>query len=76
MFTHKLTSQLFSQHCLPDCNETIYTASSSAAPFRHCDFRNLEMNPMCNLGRSDTDGTGFGDVNPPMWGQSVLEQYR
>ena len=31
---------------------------------------------MCNLGRSDADGTGFGDVNPPMWGESVLEQYR
>ena len=72
-----VNSEYFSQHCLPDCDETIYTTSASAAPFRRCDFRNLEMNPMCNLGRSDMDdGTGFGDVNPPMWGESVLEQYR
>ena len=71
-----VTLFIISQQCLPDCDETLYTASVSAAPFRQCDFKNLGMNPMCDLDRSDPRATGFADVNPPMWGESVLEQYK
>ena len=55
------------QHCLPDCEETHYKASVSAAPFRGCDFKNFGTSPLCN----------FESLTmPPMWGASVIEQYR
>jgi hypothetical protein len=55
------------QTCLPDCDETLYTASVSAAKFRPCDFKNLGQTPLCNLGDAD--------ISPPIWGSSVLGQY-
>lgn len=61
------------QDCLPDCDETHYTASVSASPFRKCDYKNMGLTALCNLGGS---GDELGDVEPPMWGESVINQYR
>ena len=36
-------------HCLPDCEATTYTATTSSTPIRRCDSRNLNLNPFCNL---------------------------
>ena len=55
------------QHCLPDCEETHYKASVSAAPFCGCDFKNFGTSPLCNFESM---------TMPPMWGASVIEQYR
>ena len=53
--------------CLPDCNTTVYTASVTAAPFRRCDNKNLGISFLCNfLGKQ---------IQPPIWGQNVLNQY-
>ena len=60
------------QHCLPDCEETIYKASVSAAPFRDCDAKNFGVSSLCNFGVSDTEKS----IDPPRWGASVIEQYR
>ena len=65
------------QQCLPDCEETHYTASVSAAPFRDCDLKNFGLSPLCTFGGSDGgQGDGAANVNPPIWGASVIEQYR
>ena len=65
------------QACLPNCDETFYTSSVSAATFRRCDFKNLGMTPLCDLGHNEVeDETGFASVSPPMWGESVIEQYK
>jgi len=61
--------------CLPNCDETFYTSSVSAAPFRHCDFKNLGMTPLCDLGQDNEDDTGFASISPPIWGENVIEQY-
>ena len=58
---------------MPDCDETHYTASVSASPFRKCDYKNMGLTALCNLGGS---GDELGDVEPPMWGESVINQYR
>ena len=64
------------QHCLPDCEETQYTHSVSAAPFRGCDFKNLGLTPLCDMGGfgSEEDGDLAG-ISPPMWGTRVIRQY-
>ena len=64
------------QHCLPDCEETHYTASLSAANFRRCDYKNLGMTPLCQLGDPENLGLDMGSISPPMWGGSVIDQYR
>ena len=72
------------QHCLPDCEETKYTTTVSAAPFRPCDFRNLGMSPMCDLSPVLKSVTGKPEVmdnvetQPPtlMWGSGVMDKYR
>lgn len=56
-------------HCLPDCSATVYNAKVSAAPFRHCNFKNLGVSYFCNFNRKG------GDINPPIWGQRVIDQY-
>ena len=53
-------------HCLTDCSTTLYHATVSAAPFRKCNFKNLGVSYLC-----DFDET----LNPPIWGQQVLDQY-
>ena len=58
---------LYFQHCLPDCEETHYKASVSAAPFRGCDFKNFGTSPLCNFESM---------TMPPIWGARVIEQYR
>ena len=65
------------QDCLPDCDETHYTASVSASPFRKCDFKNMGLTALCNLGGGGGSGGGdMGGIEPPMWGESVINQYR
>ena len=66
------TCFLYSQHCLPDCEETHFKASASAAPFRGCDFKNFGISPLCNISTEE----GAETLNPPIWGASVIEQYR
>ena len=66
-----LRSILTLQHCLSDCEETIYKASVSAAPFRDCDSKNFGVSSLCNFGVS-----GSATIDPPRWGASVIEQYR
>ena len=72
------------KHCLPDCEETQYTYSVSAAPFRGCDFKNLGLTSLCDVG-GGFGGGGFGGggggsaglagLSPPMWGARVIRQY-
>ena len=64
------------QQCLPNCEETRYTAIPSAAPFRRCDFRNFKTNPLCDLQMTADSNTSFAMNDPPMWGNKVLEEYR
>ena len=66
----------FLQDCLPNCEETRYTATVSASPFRRCDFRTLGINPLCDLAMEKGTGTSFATLYPQMWGQSAIEQYR
>ena len=54
-------------HCLPDCEATTYTASTSSTPIRRCDSRNLNLNPFCSL-----DNTmGFAP-----WLEDVVSKYK
>ena len=53
-------------HCLPDCEATTYTASTSSTPIRRCDSRNLNLNPFCSL-----DNTM--DLAP--WLEDVVKKY-
>ena len=80
-FTNRLTFRF--KRCLPDCEETQYTYSVSAAPFRGCDFKNLGLTPLCDVGGfgsgggggDDDDHTGLAGMRPPMWGTRVIRQY-
>ena len=54
------------KQCLPDCTTTIYHGSVTAAPFKKCNMKNLEVSFMCNF------ETG---LNPPIWGEMVSDQY-
>ena len=53
-------------HCLTDCSGIIYQASITAAPFSRCDFKNIGVSDLCDF---DVE------LNPTIWGQSVLDQY-
>ena len=66
------------QHCLPNCEDTTYTASVSATPFRRCDFKTLGLNPLCDPGHiGDTEGGGgFQNMNPPIWAEKAYEEYQ
>ena len=57
--------------CLPDCSTTLYTASVTAAPFRRCDYKNLGVSFLCNF----EDQIQGKQIHPPIWGESVLNQY-
>ena len=78
------TSNQWLQHCLPQCEETDYITTVSAAPFRPCDFKNFGMSPMCDVSTVITSATGELEVmenarsKPPttMWGGGVIEKYR
>ena len=35
--------------CYPDCDTTDFGASASAAPFRRCDYKNVDMSPLCTI---------------------------
>ena len=54
------------KHCLPDCSTTVYRGSVTAAPFKKCNMKNLEVSFMCNF---------ESDMNPPIWGEMVSDQY-
>ena len=72
-FPEKRQREHLRQDCLPDCEETHYTATVSAAPFRSCDFKNLGLSSLCNMG----DATGAtANIDPPIWGANVISQYR
>ena len=63
------------QHCLPNCEETHYSASVSAAKFRECSSKNMGSSPMCTLPNTVTgDEPTPGHI--PMWGTSVMDDYR
>ena len=54
-------------HCLPDCEATTYTASTSSTPIRRCDSRNLNLNPFCSF-----DNT----MGLAPWMDDVVRQYK
>ena len=54
-------------HCLPDCEATTYTASTSSTPIRRCDSRNLNLNPFCSLDNK---------MNLAPWLEDVVTKYR
>ena len=58
-------------HCLPDCNATMYKASTTAAPIRRCDYKNLGVNFLCTF---DEQIQGKR-LEPSMWADNVLKQY-
>ncbi len=37
------------QHCLPDCQKTIYNPSVTTLPFRLCQESNLGVSQLCNF---------------------------
>jgi hypothetical protein len=55
--------------CYPDCDTTEFGASSSAAPFRRCDYKNVDISPLCTL---EPEKNPY----PPKWGQNVLQEYK
>ena len=69
---------LIIKHCLPSCEEVRYTSSVSAAQFHHCDSQTMGSTNMCGLPKSvigdDSTGLSIGDM--PMWGTSVMDDYR
>ena len=56
------------EHCLPDCEITVYETAVSSAPFESCDHTNLETSSMCSL----TSGDEF---NPPIWMRDTKQQF-
>ena len=56
----------YCDHCLPDCTAILYEASVTAAPFRHCNYKNLGVSYLCNFDEN---------VSPKIWGQKVQDQY-
>ena len=50
----------------------------SASPFQQCDHNVMGSNPLCALPTKVTidDGTGLALGNIPMWGTSLIDQYR
>ena len=56
-------------HCLPDCEATTYSTSTSSTPIRRCDSRNLNLNPFCDL-----DNTM--DLKLAPWQQDVAKKYQ
>ena len=54
------------KHCLPDCSTTVYHGAVTAAPFKKCNMKDLEVSFMCNF------DTG---LDPPIWGEMVFDQY-
>ena len=66
---------IYFQHCLPNCEETTYTATVSAAPFRRCDFKTLGVNPLCDPSTFEESDEGFRGINPPIWGMSAFNHY-
>ena len=76
-WTHsKYNVSLILQKCLPDCDETHYSATVSSAPFRGCDFQNFGLSALCNFDDGSGGDKDMPSVHPPMWGSSVIEQYR
>lgn len=53
-------------HCLPDCEATTYTTTSSSAPLRRCDSRNMNLNPLCSLATT---------LEAAPWLEDVASQY-
>ena len=68
-FTKLLETTNSSQcgHCLPDCEATTYSSTTSSTPIRRCDSRNLNLNPFCSL-----DATS--KLAP--WLEDVAEKYK
>ena len=64
------------KHCLPNCEDTTYSTTVSAAPFRRCDQKTLGLSPLCDPVRFDETDGGFRGMNPPIWGQSAIKRYR
>ena len=72
--TRKFNSQLSKSkescpHCLPDCEKMTYSVTHTAARFRKCDSRNLNLAPFCKL-------TAEKEPNKlNRWLPAVLSQY-
>ena len=56
-------------HCLPDCNTTLYDASVSTAPIRHCDHTNLGSSGLCNLDKN------LSTMNPSLLSNPVRNEF-
>ena len=63
------TSNSNCSHCLPDCEKITFSVTHSAANFRKCDSRNLNLAPFCKLD-SVVDSNKLNH-----WLQTVLSQY-
>ena len=68
-FTKQLetTDSTACSHCLPDCEATTYTTTTSFSPIRRCDSRNLNLNPFCSLDNA---------LNLAPWLEGVADMYR
>ena len=55
--------------CRPDCEGNEISARISASPFRRCDFKNIDMSPLCTLETKT-------NTPPPKWGQQVIDEYK
>ena len=61
------TSNESCAHCLPDCEKVSYSVTHSAANFRKCDSRNLNLAPFCKLNSES--------LTLHRWLPTVLAQY-
>jgi len=44
-----IDTETYCDECLPDCNSTKYSVTTTALPFRQCDSKNLNLSPLCDL---------------------------
>jgi hypothetical protein len=56
------------KRCLPDCSGTQFSTSMAMSPFRRCDYKNLGVSYLCNLGDPELP-------EPRIWGGTVLREY-
>ena len=55
-------------HCLPDCDTTIYKTSLTSTKFRRCDEKNMGMSMLCTM------DPGKYSL-PSIWSQQVKNDY-
>ena len=56
------------KHCRPDCQGTSYFETTTVAPFRRCDSKNLGVSSLCTFNDKDLP-------SPPIFGDQLIREY-